>query len=80
MAKKQKRQNARPASAPAAESSASAAPRVKVAPTMAPSPARSSAVVEFNPDYGYVLRDLKKIGILAGAFIGILVILSFIIK
>jgi hypothetical protein len=35
---------------------------------------------EFNPDYSYIKRDLKRIGILAGSFLGILIILSFIIK
>lgn len=32
---------------------------------------------EFNPDYGPIKKDLKRIGILAGTFITILVILSF---
>lgn len=31
----------------------------------------------FNPDYSYVKRDLRRIGILAGSFVAILVILSF---
>ncbi|MBK5107256.1 MAG: hypothetical protein JJE12_03965 [Anaerolineales bacterium] len=34
---------------------------------------------DFNPDYTYVVQDLRTIGILAGIFITILVILSFII-
>lgn len=34
---------------------------------------------EFNPDYTYVIRNLKKIGTLAAVFIAILIILSFII-
>jgi len=33
----------------------------------------------FNPDYSYVRKDLRTIGILAGTFITILVVLSFII-
>ncbi|UCD41271.1 MAG: hypothetical protein JSV69_11920 [Chloroflexota bacterium] len=33
----------------------------------------------FNPDYTYVKQDLRTIGILAGIFITILVILSFIL-
>jgi hypothetical protein len=33
----------------------------------------------FNPDYSYVKKDLQTIGILAGIFITILVILSFIL-
>lgn len=31
---------------------------------------------DFNPDYSYVIKDLKRIGILAGTFITILVILA----
>jgi hypothetical protein len=31
----------------------------------------------FNPDYTYVKQDLRKIGILAGIFITLLIILSF---
>ncbi len=33
----------------------------------------------FDPDYTYVIENLKKIGILAACFIGILVVLSFIL-
>jgi hypothetical protein len=36
--------------------------------------------VEFNPDYTYVKRDLTRIGILAGSFFGLLIILSFFIQ
>jgi hypothetical protein len=39
-----------------------------------------STVQEFNPDYSYVVKDLKRIGMLAGTFFVILVILSFIIR
>ncbi len=35
---------------------------------------------EFNPDYGYVIKDLKRIGILASSFIIILVVLSFFLR
>ena len=35
---------------------------------------------EFNPDYTYVRRDLRRIGVLAGAFFVILVALSFILR
>jgi hypothetical protein len=31
----------------------------------------------FNPDYSYVIKDLKRIGLLAGFFFGVLIILSF---
>jgi len=39
-------------------------------------PARS----EFNPDYTQVKRDLTRIGILAGSFFAILIVLSFFLK
>jgi hypothetical protein len=32
---------------------------------------------EFNPDYTHIRRDLGRIGMLAGAFFVILVVLSF---
>jgi hypothetical protein len=31
----------------------------------------------FNPDYHFVIRDIRRVGILAGSFIFILVILTF---
>ena len=34
---------------------------------------------EFNPDYSYVIKDLKRIGMLAGIFFIILIVLSFIL-
>lgn len=40
---------------------------------------KSSGVItrdEFNPDYSTVKRDLKRIAILAGSFITVLVVLS----
>lgn len=41
---------------------------------------RTTSTVEFNPDYSYVVKDLKRIGILAGSFFAILIALSFFIK
>ena len=35
---------------------------------------------EFNPDYTYVKRDLARIGMLAGFFVAVLVILSFFLR
>lgn len=35
---------------------------------------------EFKPDYSQVKDDLKRIAIMAGAFIVILVVLSFILR
>ncbi len=31
----------------------------------------------FNPDYHFVIRDVRRVGILAGSFIVILIVLSF---
>ncbi len=39
----------------------------------------TTTAVEFNPDYGYVIKDLKRIGALAGTFFVILIALSFIL-
>jgi hypothetical protein len=41
---------------------------------------RTTAASEFNPDYGYVRKDLTRIGILAGSFFVILVVLSFFLR
>lgn len=35
---------------------------------------------EFNPDYSMVKKDLTRIGILAGFFIMVLVVLTFFLK
>ena len=35
---------------------------------------------EFNPDYTHVRRDLRRIGLLAGSFVLILVALSFFLR
>ncbi len=45
--------------------------------SMASSAARQP---EFNPDYTHVKRDLSRIGVLAGSFFALLIILSFFIK
>lgn len=39
-----------------------------------------TGTVEFKPDYSYVKQDLKRIGILAGSFFVILVVLSFFLR
>jgi hypothetical protein len=40
---------------------------------------RQSEEVEFNPDYSYVKRDLKRIAVLAGSIFAVLIVLSFFI-
>ncbi|MEW5939698.1 MAG: hypothetical protein AB1750_08565 [Chloroflexota bacterium] len=44
-----------------------------------PIAASAQTVTEFNPDYTYVKRDLKRIGLLAGTFFILLIALSFIL-
>ena len=34
----------------------------------------------FNPDYTYVIKDLRRIGALAGTFLLVLVILAFFLR
>jgi hypothetical protein len=71
MAKKQKRQVSGTATA------------VRTAPTPTYTPAsaarRVTPLAEFKPDYTHVYSDLKRIGILAGSFLVLLVGLSFIL-
>lgn len=43
-------------------------------------PNRASHSMEFNPDYSDTIKDLKRIGILAGTFFAILVGLSFFLR
>lgn len=63
MAKKSKRSNRR--------SSNHQAEKIGTEPLTANRPSG------FNPDYHIVIRDIQRVGILAGSFIVILVILTF---
>jgi hypothetical protein len=69
MAKKQKRKT----------SVGSVRQQPAVVKSAAPVPSRTT-VTEFNPDYSNVKKDLKRIGLLAGSFFVILIILSFILR
>ena len=51
----------------------------KAAPTFA-GIQRGAVSTEFNPDYSTIKQELKRIGILAGSFFAILIVLSFFIK
>lgn len=86
MAKKTKRKvSAVVTPAPAPEVMAVHATEAPASTSVAGAPSRSfsrrasSTAVEFNPDYGYVIKDLKRIGALAGTFFVILIALSFIL-
>jgi hypothetical protein len=50
--------------------------RTTTSVSMASAPTRT----EFNPDYTYVKRDLRRIGTLAGFFIAVLIGLSFFLR
>ena len=39
-----------------------------------------SNTAEFNPDYSYVKKDLRRIGSLAAFFFAILIVLTFILR
>ncbi len=39
----------------------------------------AARVTEFNPDYTYVRRDLRRVGMIAGGFFVVLVVLAFIV-
>ena len=41
-----------------------------------PASAMASKATEFNPDYSTTKRELRRIGILAGSFVTVLVILA----
>ncbi len=43
-----------------------------------PSTTGKTYVTEFNPDYSQTIKDLKRIGILAGTFFALLIILAFV--
>jgi hypothetical protein len=76
MSKKSKRQSRR---TPAATSGAVvAAPR----PTGRASSISSEKMTEkeFKPDYRLTIKDLRRIGLLAGSFFVILVVLSFFLR
>ncbi|MEN4011987.1 MAG: hypothetical protein AB1453_08095 [Chloroflexota bacterium] len=47
--------------------------------TVAPT-GRYTSSTEFNPDYAPIIKDLKRIGILAGTFFAILFALSFFLR
>jgi hypothetical protein len=69
MAKKTKRQVRRQTS-----------PVNMTAETVSARPSVRSVEREFNPDYSPVIKDLRRIGLLAGSFFVVLVVLSFFLK
>ncbi len=80
MAKKTKKQARKaPAVAPAATPSTTTSVTTSAfAPGLMTASRTSDA--EFKPDYSATLKDLKRIGMLAGSFFIVLVILSFFLR
>jgi len=85
MAKKQKRnipQGTRPSTAPSSSSTAPARNPVVARPAGGRLPVsglRPSTSVDFNPDYSYAKRDLKRVGIMAASFISALIVLAIVL-
>jgi hypothetical protein len=78
MSKKHKRQTKRTANTP--QSAASQTIAVQPSPPAKPINVARPAREEFNPDYSYVIKDLRRIGTLAGTFVAILIVLSFFLR
>jgi len=80
MAKKNKKRSTS-SSARVVKNSTTATPTAAAtATTTSPKGAVAYGSSEFNPDYSYVRKDLKRIGTLAGSFFVILVVLSFFLR
>ena len=47
---------------------------------LTPGGAGRSYSAEFNPDYSQTIKDLKRIGMLAGSFFVVLIVLSFFLR
>jgi hypothetical protein len=78
MPKKSKRQTRKmPAMAVTTPSAAPSVSTSAFAPSMT---AGRTSDAEFKPDYTETIKDLKRIGMLAGSFIVILIILSFFLR
>jgi len=52
---------------------------VKAAPTFAGIQRGAVVSTEFNPDYTTTKKELKRIGVLAGSFFALLIVLSIVI-
>jgi hypothetical protein len=52
----------------------------KSSASMTTQAASASKAAAFNPDYSSVIKDLRRIGMLAGSFIFVLVVLTFFLR
>jgi hypothetical protein len=76
MAKKSKKQTRKVSGNGAGFESRVATSQMNVSET----PSIRTSGSDFNPDYSQTIKDLKRIGVLAGSFIAILVVISFFLR
>jgi len=76
MAKKTKKQTRKVSGASATNGYSVASSDNGVTPVLT----RSAAGSDFNPDYSQTIKDLKRIGVLAGSFFVVLIIISFFLR
>ena len=53
-------------------------PQTAIEPTIAS--VNTPKQPSFNPDYSYVKKDLRRIGLLVGSFVIVLVVLTFFLR
>jgi len=75
-----KKRNVSAATAAATPTAANKAITGAAANKATTSTTRTTYTQEFNPDYSIVVNDLRRIGIMAGGFLVILVVLSFFLR
>ena len=54
--------------------------RVTTSAVVTQSTEASSRANEWNPDYSYVIKDLRRIGVIAGSLIALLLVLAIILN
>jgi hypothetical protein len=79
MAKKNKRQTRKVSGSAASRATEERQPTVAQEMTSGV-PATRVSSSEFNPDYSQTIKDLKRIGVLAGSFFFVLVLISFFLR
>lgn len=77
MSKKTKKQTRKTSGA---TGSASPASRSNGGPSLSSASGSGMFEREFKPDYSQTIKDLKRIGILAGSFFAVLIILSLFLR
>jgi len=76
MARKTKKQSRKVSSVPAV----TAPQPLQSEPKVVSSLSSRTYSADFNPDYSQTIKDLRRIGILAGSFFAILIIISFFLR